>query len=211
MTEQSELFQAVVTGNAPSAVAALNALLNQGEEAKAILANHLIPAMGEVGRLFDENEYFVPDLLMAARAMQEAMKLIDPLLKGSDAMKRGTVIIGTVAGDNHDIGKNLVATMLEGNGFEVVNLGVNVSADKFTAEVKKHEGLVLIGLSALLTTTMPQMKKVIDRLAADGLRDRTKVMIGGAPVTEDFARQIGADGYSDSAYSAVQLAMSFLA
>ncbi len=209
MSDQSELFQAVVAGNPPAAVQSIQQLLKDGFEAKTILTEHLIPAMGEVGRLFDENEYFVPDLLMAAKAMQEAMKKIDPLLKGNASVKKGVVVIGTVSGDNHDIGKNLVATMLEGNGFEVINLGVNVSAEKFVAEVKKREGIVLIGLSALLTTTMPQMKKVIDLFVAEGLRDRTKVMIGGAPVTEDYANQIGADGYSDSAYSAVQLALSF--
>jgi methylmalonyl-CoA mutase cobalamin-binding domain/chain len=170
---------------------------------------HLIPAMEEVGRLFEANEYFVPELLISARAMQESMKILNPLLKNSGVEKIGRIAIGTVQGDFHDIGKNLVASMFEGGGFEVIDLGVDVSPEKFVAAAKEREGTI-IAMSALLTTTMPQMKKVIEKLESDGLRATSKVLVGGAPVTDEFARQIGADGYSDNASAAVTLAKRFI-
>ena len=202
----SPLFEAVVKGNAPEAVSLVKSRLESGQTPQEILEQDLIPAMGEAGRLFDESEYFVPDLLMSAKAMKEAMSLLDPLLKQSGIPRRGTVIIGTVQGDHHDIGKNLVASMLEGNGFTVVDLGINTSADRFVKAVRDTEGKIIVALSALLTITMPQMKVIIDRLTAEGLRDRVRVIIGGAPVTESFAKEINADGYSDSANAAVLLA-----
>lgn len=205
MSNNTALYNAVVNGDATSAVAEVNNLIEQGIAPQAILEENLIPAMAEVGGLFENNEYFVPELLIAARAMQEGMKILNPLLKASGISKAGRVIIGTVQGDLHDIGKNLVASMLEGGGFEVVDLGVDVPAEKFVEEAKKQDGTIVC-LSALLTTTMPQMRGVIDSMKKAGIRDSVKVMIGGAPVTQDFATEIGADGYSDNASAAVQLA-----
>ncbi len=205
----SDLFQAIVEGEPDTAIEQVQKYLAEGVDPRSILEDHLFPAMAEVGRLYDEGEYFVPDLLMSSSAMKQVMCIMESALKSSGTEKRGTVIIGTVQDDNHDIGKNLVASMLEGNGFDVIDLGVSTTADKFITEIKKHEGTIILGMSALLTTTMPQMKNVIDRLQAEGLRDRVRVMIGGAPVTEEYAKEINADGYSDSAYSAVQLALSF--
>jgi 5-methyltetrahydrofolate--homocysteine methyltransferase len=146
--------------------------------------------------------------MISARAMQAAMKILNPLLTDSGVKKIGRVVIGTVKGDFHDIGKNLVAAMLEGGGFDVVDLGVDVSPEQFVASVREHAG-TLVAMSALLTTTMPQMKNVIEKLEADGLRRTSKVIIGGAPVTDEFAKMIGADGYSDNASVAVTLAKSF--
>lgn len=203
---ESALFTAIVEGDFSSAQAEAEQMLLAKADAQEILQEHLIPAMNEVGRLFDEGDYFVPELLLASRAMQEVMKQLDPLLKSSGIEKVGRVIIGTVAGDMHDIGKNLVASMLEGGGFEVTDLGVNVEPEKFLAAVKATGDKTILALSALLTTTMPQMKKILELLEAEGLRGRVKVMIGGAPVSEAFAAEIGADGYSDSANSAVTLA-----
>lgn len=205
MKETDILFDAIVGGDASSAMRQIEALLKQNKSPKSILENCLIPAMAEVGQKFEDNEFFVPELLVAARAMQEGMKILNPLLTASGVAKAGHIIIGTVQGDLHDIGKNLVASMLEGGGFEVVDLGVDVPSEKFVEEARKKDGVILC-LSALLTTTMPQMRGVIDSLKQAGIRDSVKVMIGGAPVTEDFAREIGADGYSDNASTAVQLA-----
>ncbi len=204
----SPLSTAIIDGDAPASLAEVHRLIDAGETPQAVMDEHLIPGMEEVGRRFETNEYFVPELLIAARAMQESMKVLDPLLKNSGVEKIGRVVIGTVQGDFHDIGKNLVASMLEGGGFDVVDLGVNVSPDKFIAAAQEKDGSVLC-LSALLTTTMPQMKAVIDALESKGLRTQFKVMIGGAPVTDDFAKSIGADGYSDNASAAVTLAKSF--
>ncbi|MDO5554837.1 MAG: corrinoid protein [Planctomycetia bacterium] len=203
---QSPLFLAIVEGDPEAALTETQNLLNEQQDAQTILQSHLIPAMGEVGRLFDEGEYFVPDLLLSSKAMQEAMTVVNPLLKETGVAKTGTVIIGTVQGDHHDIGKNLVASMLEGNGFEVIDLGVNTSPTAFVEEVRRHEGKVVVALSALLTTTMPQMKAVIDLLNQEGLRKQVRVMVGGAPVSEQFAKDIRADGYSENANTAVRLA-----
>jgi 5-methyltetrahydrofolate--homocysteine methyltransferase len=211
MSEQtfSPLSQCVIDGDAGTALQEVNQLIEAGTLPQAIMDEHLIPAMEEVGRLFEANEYFVPELLISARAMQESMKILNPLLKNSGVEKIGRIAIGTVQGDFHDIGKNLVASMFEGGGFEVIDLGVDVSPEKFAAAAKEREGTI-IAMSALLTTTMPQMKKVIEKLESDGLRATSKVLVGGAPVTDEFARQIGADGYSDTASAAVTLAKSFV-
>ncbi|MDO5567042.1 MAG: corrinoid protein [Planctomycetia bacterium] len=212
MSETSQqLYDAVLAGEVETTVTLVNTILQENSDPRSILEESLFPAMVKAGELYDEGEYFLPDLAMAANAMKEAMALLEPLLKNSGVEKLGTVIIGTVKGDHHDIGKNLVASMLEGNGFEVIDLGYNASADKFVEAVRKFEGPVLIALSALLTITMPQMKVVIDRFAAEGLRDRVRFMIGGAPVTQDYADQISADGYSDSANAAVVLAKKLIA
>jgi corrinoid protein of di/trimethylamine methyltransferase len=161
--------------------------------------------MDEVGSRFECNEYFVPELLIAARAMKTALELLTPKLAEAGAKSAGRVVIGTVQGDLHDIGKNLVASMLEGGGFEVIDLGVDVPAEQFVEAAKEQEGTIL-ALSALLTTTMTMMKNVIEALEAAGVRDKTKVIVGGAPITQQYADEIGADGYSDNASAAVGLA-----
>ena len=165
--------------------------------------------MGEVGQRFQDGKAFVPQLLMAGRAMKAALEELKPLMAGTTTMAIGKVVIGTVKGDLHDIGKNLVASMLEGCGFEVVNIGIDVSADAFIEAVRQHQPDILC-MSALLTTTMGYMKQVIDALQAAGIRDRVKVMVGGAPVTQGFADEIGADGYSDNANTAVTVAKQLL-
>ena len=165
--------------------------------------------MGEIGRQFQNGKAFVPQLLMAGRAMKSALELIKPLLADTTATSLRKVVIGTVKGDLHDIGKNLVASMLEGCGFEVVNIGIDVSADAFIQAVKDNQPDILC-MSALLTTTMGYMKEVIDALVAAGIRDQVKVMVGGAPVTQGYADEIGADGYSDNANSAVTVAKELL-
>jgi corrinoid protein of di/trimethylamine methyltransferase len=209
-TEFSPLAKGIIDGDLDTALAEVQRCLAEGVSPQNIMDEHLIRAMSEVGRLFEEGEYFVPELMISARAMQAAMKILNPLLAGSGVQKIGRVVIGTVKGDFHDIGKNLVAAMLEGGGFEVVDLGVDVSPEKFAEAAQEHAGSV-IAMSALLTTTMPQMEKVIEKLEADGLRGTSKVIIGGAPVTDEFAKRIGADGYSDNASAAVTLAKSFFA
>ncbi|MDR1958271.1 MAG: corrinoid protein [Planctomycetaceae bacterium] len=209
MSRNPTLFDSVINGDMAVTVAEIQQEIDRGTPPQMLLEENLIPAMAEVGRLFEENEYFVPELLISARAMQEGMKLLNPLLTASGIEKAGYVVIGTVKGDLHDIGKNLVKSMLEGGGFEVLDLGVDVAPEKFVEEAKSRPGTI-IALSALLTTTMPQMKNVIDALKMSGIRDSVKVMIGGAPVTEEYAQAIGADGYSDNASAAVQLAHQFV-
>ena len=164
-----------------------------------------MPAMAEVGRRFETNEYFVPELLISARAMKAALELIRPLLVASGSEPLGRVALGTVKGDLHDIGKNLVGAMLEGGGFEVLDLGVNVSPEQFIAAVKEKKANI-VAMSALLTTTMPSMKTTVDALKAAGVRDQVKVLIGGAPITRKYAEEVGADGYSESAAGAVAAA-----
>lgn len=208
--ELNAIYEAVLEGNAKGADAAVRAALAAGIDADTILKEGLIAAMGEVGRLFEANEYFVPEMLVAARAMQTGLAILKPQLAQAGVPTAGKVVVATVKGDLHDIGKNLVAMMLEGNGFEVVDLGTDASPDKFVQAVAEHQPQ-LIGMSALLTTTMPSMNATIKALEEAGLRDRVKVMIGGAPVTEAYAKQIGADGYSPDASSAVRLAKSLLA
>ena len=204
------IYNAVLEGDAAGAKAGVNAALAAGLNPEAILKEGLIAAMGEVGRLFEENEYFVPEMLVAARAMQGGLAILKPHLAAGGSISAGKAVVGTVKGDLHDIGKNLVAMMLEGAGFEVVDLGTDVTPDKFVKAVIEHKPHV-IGMSALLTTTMPSMSGTIKALQEAGVRDQVKVMIGGAPVTDGFARQIGADGYSPDASSAVRLAKSLVA
>ncbi len=201
------IYNAVLEGDAPGCKAGVNAALAEAIPAETILKEGLINAMGEVGRLFEANEYFVPEMLVAARAMQQGLGILKPHLAEGGATPMGKVIIGTVKGDLHDIGKNLVAMMLEGSGFEVIDMGTDVSPDKFVKGVIEHKPNV-IGMSALLTTTMPSMGTTVQALQEAGLRDQVKVMIGGAPVTDEFAKRIGADGYSPDASSAVRLAKS---
>ena len=209
-TDFTPLAQGVIDGELDTVLDEVQRCLAENVSPQSVMDEHLVPAMQEVGRLFEEGEYFVPELMVSARAMQAAMKILNPLLAGSGVQKIGRVVIGTVKGDFHDIGKNLVAAMLEGGGFEVVDLGVDVAPEKFAAAAQERLG-TLVAISALLTTTMPQMKKVIEKLEEEGLRSTSKVIIGGAPVTDEFAKVIGADGYSDNASAAVTLAKSFFA
>jgi 5-methyltetrahydrofolate--homocysteine methyltransferase len=205
MPDLKELHDAILTGNAKKAEAVTKAALEAGVDPSELLGKYMIPAMDEVGRRFECNEYFVPELLIAARAMRTSLQLLTPKLAAAGAKAMGHVVIGTVQGDLHDIGKNLVGSMLEGGGFEVVDLGVDVPAQKFVEAAKEKDGTIL-GLSALLTTTMTQMKGVIEALKTAGIRDQVKVIIGGAPITQQYADEIGADGYSDNASGAVNMA-----
>jgi 5-methyltetrahydrofolate--homocysteine methyltransferase len=207
MSQIEAIYNAVLEGDAPGAKAGVTTALEARIPAEKILKEGLIAAMGEVGRLFEANEYFVPEMLVAARAMQGGLAILKPHLADAGAASAGKVIVGTVKGDLHDIGKNLVAMMLEGSGFEVVDLGTDVSPEKFVSAVVDNRPQ-LIGMSALLTTTMPSMSTTIKALQEAGLRDQVKVMIGGAPVTDAFAKQVGADGYSPDASSAVRLTKS---
>lgn len=205
MPEPAELYDAIVTGNAKKAEEVTKAALEAQVDPSELLSKYMIPAMDEVGKRFECNEYFVPELLIAARAMKTALALLTPKLAASGAKAAGRVVIGTVQGDLHDIGKNLVASMLEGAGFKVVDLGVDVPPQKFVEAAKEQEGSI-VAMSALLTTTMVQMRNVIQALSEAGLRDKTKVMIGGAPITQQYCDEIGADGYGDNASAAVALA-----
>ncbi len=203
-----ELRKSVIEGNAKSAEAQVQQALNEGVGADVILNTALIPAMSEVGQKFEDGEYFVPEMLISARAMQAGLKLLKPLLAASGTEPIGTVAIGTVKGDLHDIGKSLVAMMLEGAGFEIMDMGVDVSPEKFVQAVR--DGANIVAMSALLTTTMPNMQNTIKALNEAGLRGKVKVMVGGAPVTDAYAQQIGADGYSTDASSAVRKAKELL-
>ena len=205
MTDLSDLESAVLTGNAESALTAARAALEEGAHPLELVSGAISPAMDEAGRRFEAGDYFVPELLLAARATKGVFELIRPLLAATGTEPAGRVVLGTVQGDLHDLGKNLVKTMLEGGGFEVVDLGVDVPAPKFVAAVAAQQPSIL-ALSALLTTTMPGMKTTLEALRAAGLRERVKVMVGGAPVTQAFADAIGADGYRPNAASVVELA-----
>ncbi len=211
MTEtETKLFNAILTGNAPAAKQGAQAALDEQGEPQQIIQEAMIPAMDEAGRRFETHKFFVPQLMIAARAMKEALAVLAPTLAAGGAEPIGKVVIGTVMGDMHDIGKNLVASMLEGAGFRVIDLGVNVSPEKFLKALQENDAEILC-MSALLTTTMPAMRKTIESLTAAGMRDTTKVMIGGAPVTQAYADEIGADGYSDNANAAVTLARRLIA
>ncbi len=188
----------------------VRAALAQGQTPQQILDGGLVAGMDIVGVDFRDGILFVPEVLMAANAMKAGMEILRPLLTETGAERVGTAVIGTVKGDIHDIGKNLVGMMLEGAGFEVINLGINVDADKFIAAINEHKPDI-IGMSALLTTTMPYMKVVVDTLGEEGLRDQIYVMVGGAPVTENFAREVGADAYGRDAAVSVEIAKRYMA
>jgi len=205
MPDFSKLREAVIEGDWKSAAALTQAAVAAGEEPLAIVSHSLVPAMDEVGRRFDCEEYFVPELLLAARAMKAAMEIVRPLLVDTGVEPAGRVVIGTVKGDLHDIGKNLVASLLEGGGFEVIDLGADVSPERFIEAAGTHKAQ-LVALSALLTVTMPAMRTTIHAFEAAGLRDSVKIMVGGAPITQQYADAIGADGYGESAGAAVALA-----
>ena len=204
------IYNSVLNGEMDDVAAQVEAALQAELDPGAILNVSMVSAMKEVGRLFEEGEYYVPEMLISARAMQAGLAVLKPHLVQAKVESAGKIVIGTVKGDLHDIGKNLVGMMLEGAAFEVVDLGVDVSPEKFVEAVRTYQPQV-VGLSALLTTTMPGMRATIDALKSAGLRKQVKVIVGGAPVTETFAKDIGADGHSPDASRAVTLAQSLLA
>lgn len=205
MNDLSNLYEAILNGDNATALEVTKAALAAGTDPGGLVTDYMIPAMDEVGRRFESEEYFVPDLLLSGRAMKAALDILRPLLAATGAQPAGRVVIGTVKGDLHDIGKNLVAAMLEGGGFEVTDLGTDVAPEKFVEAISTKRAN-LVCLSALLTVTMPAMRTTVEALKSAGVRDRVKVMIGGAPVTAQYAREIGADGYSENASAAVALA-----
>jgi 5-methyltetrahydrofolate--homocysteine methyltransferase len=210
MEQYLELIsRAVVEGDQDSTVVNVQAALDANVDAINILQKGLIPAMSEVGKLFEGGEYFVPEMLIAARAMKSGLELIKPLLVSADIKPRGKIALGTVKGDLHDIGKNLVGIMLEGAGFAIYDLGTDISPQQFIDVIKKQE-VDLIGLSALLTTTMPMMETTIQAISEAGLRSRVKIMIGGAPITKEYADKIGADGFAPDASQATKLAIDLI-
>jgi 5-methyltetrahydrofolate--homocysteine methyltransferase len=198
-----ELYNHTLDGEAPPVVALTQEGLALGMDPLEILFSSLIPALEEVGRLFESGEYFVPEMLIAARAMQGAMNILKPLIAETGAKPIGTFLMGTVKGDIHDIGKNLCNIMLEGAGFEVIDLGVNVPPEKFIEAIQQHQPQA-VGFSAFLTTTMPMFKTNIEAITAAGLRDQVKIFVGGAPVTQEYADVVGADGYAPDANSLVR-------
>ena len=209
MADLESLYEAILKGKLDVAKAVTTEAIAENVDPQLIINEYMSRAMEDIGKRFEEGKAFVPELLMAARAMKGALDLLKPLMKGTASHCLGKVVIGTVKGDLHDIGKNLVASMLEGCGFEVINLGTDISSEKFIAAIRENQAQILC-LSALLTTTMNYMQEVINALETTGIRQQVKVMIGGAPVSESFAYQIGADGYSDNANAAVTLAKSLL-
>src|SRR5213082_4195630 len=206
---RAELFDHTLNGHAPEVKALTEEALGLGMDPMNILFKALIPSLEEVGRRFEKGDFFVPEMLIAARAMQGALVILRPLIAETGAKPVGRYVIGTVKGDIHDIGKNLCVIMLEGAGFEVYDLGVNTPPEKFVEAVQKHEPDI-VGFSAFLTTTMPMFKANIEALQKAGLRDQVIVMVGGAPVTQEYADAVGADGYSADASSAVKKAKELI-
>lgn len=209
MNDLDRLYDFVLTGKLEQSKEATLAAVTAGIDPQTIINKYMSPAMEEIGKRFEAGQAFVPELLMSARAMKGALDLLKPLLAGQTSSNFGKVIIGTVKGDLHDIGKNLVSSMLEGCGFEVINLGVDISSDEFVVAIKEYDADILC-MSALLTTTMGYMKEVINTLNKCGIRRNVKIMVGGAPVSYSFAQEIGADGYSDNANAAVTLAKKLM-
>ena len=210
MSKMDEVFDLVVRGKSKLIAAAVQEALDEGNAAPDVLDN-MIKAMGVVGEKFKNNEIFVPEMLVAARAMKKGVDVLKPHLAGGSAGVAGKMIIGTVAGDLHDIGKNLVAMMIESAGFEVIDLGVDVPVEKFIEAVRENPDVKVVGVSALLTTTMPAMKETVEALNKEDFRKDNKIMVGGAPITPEFAEEIGADAYTADAASAAQVAKSLAA
>ena len=210
MFDLKKLHEAVIEGDWKTAAAVTEAAIAAGVAPLTIVTDYLVPAMDEVGRRFECEEYFVPEMLLSARAMKASMGIVRPLLVAAGSEPVGRVVIGTVKGDLHDIGKNLVASMLEGGGFEVIDLGADVAPERFI-EAATTRNAKLVALSALLTVTMTSMKTTIDAFQTAGLRETVKIMVGGAPVTQQYADAIGADGYGESAGAAVALARKLVA
>ena len=209
MADLKEIAENLIQGKADKVKELVKKAIDEGEDVQRILNEGLLAGMSVVGEKFKKNEFYVPEVLIAARAMKQGMEILKPLLSQKGVKGIGKVVLGTVKGDLHDIGKNLVGMMFEGAGFEVVDLGIDVPEDKFAQAVKENNPDIL-GMSALLTTTMPAMKDVISCLEKEGIRDKVKVMVGGAPVTQDYADEIGADGYAPDAASAVDKAKELL-
>lgn len=210
MENLNNIYEAVLKGNLSLAVESAQKAITENVDPQIIINDYMSKAMEEIGSRFESGQAFVPELLMSARAMKGALDLLKPLLANNSSARLGKVVIGTVKGDLHDIGKNLVASMLEGCGFDVINLGVDISSEKFVQAVKEHNANIVC-LSALLTTTMNYMKEIVIALEKEGLRNNVKIMIGGAPISSEFANEINADGYSDNANSAVNLAKKLIA
>ena len=210
MAKLSDLHNAIVKGNLELAVSTTQEALQENIDLQTLISDYLIKGMEEIGTQFEAGKAYVPNLLMSARAMKGALELLKPYMENDkNTISLGKVVIGTVKGDLHDIGKNLVSSMLEGCGFEVINLGDDVSDEKFVEAAKEHKANIVC-MSALLTTTMVYMKEVIKAFEKAGIRNDVKIMIGGAPLSEKFAEEIGADGYSDNANAAVTLARKLL-
>ena len=203
------LYDETLVGNAPAVRDGVNDGLDQGLEPDRMLYDALIPSLEEVGARFERGDFFVPEMLIAARAMQGALDILRPLLADTGAAQVGTFLMGTVKGDVHDIGKNLCNIMLEGAGFQVIDLGVNVPPEKFIEQIEEHNPDI-VGFSAFLTTTMPMFKANINAIEKAGLRDKVIVMVGGAPVTQEYADAVGADGYAADASTAVRLAKDLI-
>jgi 5-methyltetrahydrofolate--homocysteine methyltransferase len=208
-SDYHQLYESIVSGNAKQAKAITESAIASGADPQMLVNDFMIPAMNFMGKRFEAQECFVPELLISARAMKASLEILRPLLAAKGAKPVGRVAIGTVKGDLHDIGKNLVGAMLEGGGFEVVDLGTDVPPEKFIAAVKEKKANV-VGMSALLTTTMVSMKAVVEAFKGAGLRGEVKIIIGGAPITQQYSDQIGADGYSNNAVGAVALARKLL-
>jgi 5-methyltetrahydrofolate--homocysteine methyltransferase len=209
MADFQNMIDTLIEGDEKKLTSLAQSALDEGVSAKEILEKGLMAGMDIVGEKMESEDMFIPEVLRSAKSMSAVIDTLKPLLAEGDVISAGKVIIGTVKGDLHDIGKNLVAMMLESAGFEIYNLGADISPDTFIEEIKDKDSDMLC-LSALLTTTMPMMKTTIDALSKNGLREQVKVMIGGAPVTQDFADQIGADGYAHDAGSATKLAKALL-
>ena len=209
MADLQGIAENVIKGNAPEVERLVREAIDEGVSAADILNEGLVAGMNVVGDKFKKNEFYVPEVLIAARAMKAGMALLRPLLAETEVKPVAKFVIGTVKGDLHDIGKNLVVMMMEGAGFQVIDLGIDVPPEKFVESIKA-ESPELVGMSALLTTTMMSMKETIEALNRAGVRDKVKVMIGGAPVTQDYAEEIGADGYAPDAASAVDKAKELL-
>ena len=209
MEEMNPLSQAIVAGNLEQTQQLVRQALAEGMDTQTLINDYLTTGMAEIGQRFQDRKAFVPNLLMSARAMKGALEILKPYMTEETETRLGTIVIGTVKGDLHDIGKNLVASMFEGCGFKVVNLGIDVSSEKFIQAIREHHADIVC-LSALLTTTMNYMRNVVADLEKEGLRDRVKVMVGDAPVNEAFAPQIGADLYTSNANAAVTGAKQLL-
>jgi 5-methyltetrahydrofolate--homocysteine methyltransferase len=205
MQKWSKLYDAIVDGDAKTSAKLTKEAIDAGEDPSALISETMVPAMAEVGRLFEIEEYFVPELLLAGRAMKAGLELLRPILAASGVEPTGRIVIGTVKGDLHDIGKNLVVSMMEGAGFEVIDLGIDVPPETFIEAVRDKKPQI-VGMSALLTVTMPAIKTTIEAMVAAGVRDGVKIMIGGAPVTEEYAREVGADAFGENASVAATIA-----
>jgi 5-methyltetrahydrofolate--homocysteine methyltransferase len=205
MTDLRKLYEAIVDGNDKAAARLTQEAIDAGADPSELISGTMVPAMAEVGQLFETEEYFVPELLLAGRAMKAGLELLRPILAATGVEPVGRIVVGTVKGDLHDIGKNLVVSMMEGAGFEVTDLGIDVPPEAFIEAVREKKPQI-VGMSALLTVTMPAIKTTIEAMVAAGVRDDVKIMIGGAPVTEEYAREVGADAYGENASVAATIA-----